>query len=60
MANAPKPELVARRVCELLDQLNPPPRITVGDLFQSQMAPLIFRLLPQRLAIWGLKKYYGI
>ncbi len=60
MANAPKPELVARRVCELLDESNPPPRITVGDFFQSKIAPLIFRFLPQRLANWGLKKYYGI
>jgi NAD(P)-dependent dehydrogenase (short-subunit alcohol dehydrogenase family) len=60
MANAPKPELVARRVCRLLDQIDPPPRITVGDFFQSKIAPLIFRFLPQRVRIWGLKKYYGI
>ena len=60
MANAPKPELVARHVCRLLDQLNPPSRLTVGDFFQSKIAPLIFRFLPQRVRIWGLKKYYGI
>jgi short-subunit dehydrogenase len=60
MNNAPKPELVALRVCELLHQTNPPPRITVGDFFQSKLAPLIFRFLPQRIRIWGLKKYYGI
>src|SRR5438034_1132941 len=60
MKNAPKPDLVARRVCELLDQTNPPPRITVGDAFQTKIAPLIFRFLPQRLRIWGLKRYYGI
>jgi short-subunit dehydrogenase len=57
---APKPDLVARRVCELIDQTNPPPRITVGDGFQTQIAPLIFRFLPQRVRIWGLKRYYGI
>ena len=60
MKKAPKPDLVARRVCELIDQTNPPPRMTVGDGFQTQIAPLIFRFLPQRLRIWGLKRYYGI
>jgi NAD(P)-dependent dehydrogenase (short-subunit alcohol dehydrogenase family) len=60
MAAAPKPELVARRVLELIDQTNPPLLVTVGDLFQSRIAPFIFRFLPQRVRIWGLKKYYGI
>jgi short-subunit dehydrogenase len=60
MKNAPKPDLVARRVCELIDQPNPPPQATAGDAFQTKIAPLIFRFLPQRLRIWGLKKYYGI
>jgi len=60
MRNAPKPDLVARRVCELIDQTNPPPRMTVGDGFQTKIAPLIFRFLPQRVRIWSLKKYYGI
>jgi NAD(P)-dependent dehydrogenase (short-subunit alcohol dehydrogenase family) len=60
MKNAPKPDLVARRICELIDQTNPPPRMTVGDGFQTKIAPLIFRLLPQRIRIWGLKQYYGI
>jgi short-subunit dehydrogenase len=60
MKNAPKPDLVARRVCELIDQTNPPPRVTVGEAFQTKIAPLIFRFLPQRVRIWGLKKYYGI
>jgi short-subunit dehydrogenase len=60
MKNAPKPDLVARWVCELIDQTSPPPRITVGDAFQTKIAPLIFRFLPQRLRLWGLKRYYGI
>jgi short-subunit dehydrogenase len=60
MKKAPKPDLVARRVYELIDQTNPPPRITVGDGFQTKIAPLIFRFLPQRVRIWGLKRYYGI
>ncbi len=60
MKNAPKPDLVARHVLNLIDQTDPPPRITVGDMFQTKIAPVIFRFLPQRLRIWGLKKYYGI
>jgi len=60
MKNAPRPDLVARRVCELIDQTSPPPRMAIGDTFQTKIAPLIFRFLPQRVRIWGLKKYYGI
>ena len=60
MKNAPKPDLVAGRVCELIDRTNPPPRITVGDGFQTKIAPLIFRVLPQRVRLWGLRRYYGI
>ena len=60
MKNAPPPELVAKSALELIDSANPPPRITVGDTFQSTIAPFIFRFLPQRVRIWGLKMYYGI
>jgi NAD(P)-dependent dehydrogenase (short-subunit alcohol dehydrogenase family) len=60
MAAAPKPELVARHVLRLIDNDNPPPQVTVGDVFQSKIAPLLLRFLPQRVQIWGLKKYYGI
>ncbi len=60
MKNAPTPDLVARRVLRLVTAVRPPPRITVGDAFQSKIAPLIFRFLPQRVRLWGLKKYYGI
>jgi NAD(P)-dependent dehydrogenase (short-subunit alcohol dehydrogenase family) len=60
MKNAPAPELVAKHVLRLIDSPNPPPRITVGDIFQSKVAPFIFRFLPQRVRLWGLKTYYGI
>ena len=60
MKNAPKPDLVAEAVLKLMKDHHPPPRITVGDAFQSKIAPLIFRFLPQRARIWGLKRYYGI
>lgn len=60
MRNAPKPELVAEHALRLIDSHSPPRRITVGESFQSKIAPFIFRFLPQRLRIWGLKMYYGI
>ena len=60
MKKAPDPELVARHVLKLIDCAHTPPRITVGDAFQSKIAPLIFRFLPQRVRLWGLKRYYGI
>jgi short-subunit dehydrogenase len=60
MKAAPSPDVVARRVLKLVNAVRLPPRITVGDAFQSKIAPLIFRFLPQRVRIWGLKRYYGI
>jgi NAD(P)-dependent dehydrogenase (short-subunit alcohol dehydrogenase family) len=60
MKNAPKPELVAKHVLQLIDATNPSLRVTVGDVFQSKIAPFIFRFLPQRVRLWGLKMYYGI
>lgn len=60
LKNAPKPELVAAHVSQLIAAPSSPPRVTVGDFFQGKVAPFIFRFLPQRVRIWGLKKYYGI
>jgi NAD(P)-dependent dehydrogenase (short-subunit alcohol dehydrogenase family) len=60
MKAAPRPELVARRIAKLIDAANPPPRVTVGDTFQAIIAPFIFRFLPQRIRVWGLKKYYRL
>jgi short-subunit dehydrogenase len=60
MKKAPTPDLVAKHVLKLINADRPPPRITVGDLFQSKIAPVIFRFLPQRVRLWGLKRYYGI
>jgi len=60
MKEAPGPEVVARAILRVIDHKNPPMRIIVGDLFQAKIAPFIFRFLPQRTRIWGLKKYYGI
>jgi len=60
MKKAPGPELVARHVLRLIDSAQTPPRITVGDAFQSKIAPLIFRFLPQRVRLWGLRRYYKL
>lgn len=60
MKAAPSPELIARHVLKLIEAAKPPPRITIGDRFQAGIAPLIFRFLPQRVRLWGLRKYYGI
>jgi short-subunit dehydrogenase len=60
MKAAPGPEVVARAIVKLIEQKNPPMRVVVGDVFQTKIAPFIFRFLPQRTRIWGLKKYYGI
>ena len=60
MQVAPKPDLVARHVLKLINDADPPPRVTIGDAFQTKIAPLIFRFLPQRVRLWGLKKYYDI
>jgi short-subunit dehydrogenase len=60
MKAAPPPDLVARKVMQLIEQPDPPARVTVGDAFQATIAPLIFRFLPQGVRLWGLRKYYGI
>jgi NAD(P)-dependent dehydrogenase (short-subunit alcohol dehydrogenase family) len=60
MKNAPSPDLVARHVLKLINAVRPPPRITVGNVFESKIAPMIFRFLPQRVRLWGLKRYYEI
>jgi NAD(P)-dependent dehydrogenase (short-subunit alcohol dehydrogenase family) len=60
MKNAPGPELVALQVLRLIRAVEPAPRVTVGNAFESKIAPLIFNFLPQRVRIWGLKRYYRI
>ena len=60
MKAAPRPALVAEHILRIIEQTSPPKQVTVGDYFQARIAPLIFRLLPQRTRVWGLRKYYGI
>ena len=60
MKNAPGPDLVAGHVLKLINAVQPPPRIAVGNVFESKIAPTIFRFLPQRVRLWGLKRHYDI
>ncbi|MFL6568042.1 MAG: hypothetical protein ACJ8LI_02655, partial [Chthoniobacterales bacterium] len=60
MKKAPAPELVARKIADVIESANPPPRVIVGDVFQTKIAPVIDRLLPQRMRLWGLRQYYKI
>ena len=60
MQEAPEPDLVARHIARLINEKKPPPRVTVGGTFQASIAPFIFRFLPQRVRIWGLKNYYRL
>jgi NAD(P)-dependent dehydrogenase (short-subunit alcohol dehydrogenase family) len=60
MKGAPGPEVVARAIMRLIEDANPPRQAIVGDLFQAKIAPFLYRFLPQRTRVWGLKKYYGL
>jgi hypothetical protein len=60
LRNAPPPALVARAVARIIDAPKPAPRVTIGDFFQSRIAPILARLLPQRLQLWGIRTYYKL
>jgi NAD(P)-dependent dehydrogenase (short-subunit alcohol dehydrogenase family) len=60
MKAAPPPEKVAREIVRLVEAPGNVARLTVGGWFQAQVAPVIFRLLPQRIRLWGLRQYYKL
>ena len=60
MKAAPPPQWVARRIAALIEDRNPPPRVTVAGPFQAVVAPALFSLLPPRLRVWGLRRYYDV
>jgi NAD(P)-dependent dehydrogenase (short-subunit alcohol dehydrogenase family) len=60
MKEAPGPELVARKILELIVSDDPPPRVTVGGAFQANVAPVLDAVLPHRVRLWALRDYYGI
>jgi NAD(P)-dependent dehydrogenase (short-subunit alcohol dehydrogenase family) len=60
MKEAPAPEVVARKILELIASNDPPPRVTVGGAFQANVAPVLDAVLPHRVRLWALREYYGI
>jgi NAD(P)-dependent dehydrogenase (short-subunit alcohol dehydrogenase family) len=60
MKAAPGPEVVARKIVGIVESETTTPRITAGGWFQAQVAPAIFRFLPQRLGLWGLRQFYKL
>jgi NAD(P)-dependent dehydrogenase (short-subunit alcohol dehydrogenase family) len=60
MKEAPGPELVARKILDLIASDDPPPRVTVGGAFQANVAPVLDAVLPHRVRLWALRNYYGI
>jgi NAD(P)-dependent dehydrogenase (short-subunit alcohol dehydrogenase family) len=55
---APPPALVARAIQQELTR--PTPRRTVGGFLQTKAAPLAGRVLPWRVVLWGLRRYFGL
>lgn len=60
MRSAPDSKIVTEAVIQIIEGKDYPPRIAVGDLFQSKIAPILLRLVPRSWLNWGIRKYYGI
>ncbi|MDQ6808609.1 MAG: SDR family NAD(P)-dependent oxidoreductase [Verrucomicrobiota bacterium] len=60
MTAAPPPDLVAHRIAGVIESDRRPRRLTVGGALQAIIAPAIFRVLPQSVRVWGLRKYYRL
>ena len=60
MKHAASPEKVARLILRLLSDPSPPPRVVVGNFFESRVAPLADRLLPRRLIEWAQRRMYDL
>jgi NAD(P)-dependent dehydrogenase (short-subunit alcohol dehydrogenase family) len=60
MAKAPPSQWVAAEVVRILEGKSRSPRVAVGDLFQSRIAPFLLRVVPRSWLNWGIRKYYGI
>lgn len=58
MAQAPHPDCVSKIVLNILQNSNPSPQYRVGDLFQSQIAPFLQRIVPRSWLNWGIRRYY--
>jgi NAD(P)-dependent dehydrogenase (short-subunit alcohol dehydrogenase family) len=60
MRSAQSPEVVANSILRIVQSINPPPVVRVGDFFQAKLAPLARRLMSTRLMECALRWYYGL
>ncbi len=60
MRKAPPSTFVSDAVLKIIEGNDSSPRIAVGDLFQSKIAPVLLRVVPRSWLNWGIRKYYGI
>ncbi|MES2309205.1 MAG: SDR family NAD(P)-dependent oxidoreductase [Verrucomicrobiota bacterium] len=60
MAKAPSSQCVVKAIVQIVEGNQTSPRIAVGDLFQSKIAPFLLRIVPRAWLNWGIRKYYGI
>jgi short-subunit dehydrogenase len=58
--NAPKPEIVAKKILSLIKSKNPPPIVRIGEINQAKLAPLFSRLVPQGFIESSIRKYYDL
>jgi NAD(P)-dependent dehydrogenase (short-subunit alcohol dehydrogenase family) len=59
MAGAPPPDLVAQRICGLVQGAGGP-LITCGNVWQGVGGSLAYRFLPRRLLLWTIRKNCGL
>jgi short-subunit dehydrogenase len=60
MAGAPSPERVAEAIVKIVFQANPPAVVTVGNLFQARIGPLLARVAPRGWIEKFLRVYYRL
>ena len=60
MDEAPTAELVAQAILDLLHQNHPPPVKRVGTFFQAKLGPLGPRLLPRKILLASIRRYFGL
>ena len=62
MSGAPPPERVADAIRDLVLRPGspPPPRVTVGNVWQGLGGSLAYRFLPRRLLLWTVRKNCGL
>ncbi len=60
MANAPAPIVVAHAIVNAIRAEQPPSLVVPGSFFQRRIATLGARLLPRRMVLSLLARYYGL